>query len=55
MSTIPVYGSVKYVYADQRVAEEEGRYAKLVASFAELHGAKPDLLARSPGRVNLIG
>jgi N-acetylgalactosamine kinase len=55
MSTIPVYGSVKDVYADQRVAEEEGRYAKLVASFAELHGAKPDLLARSPGRVNLIG
>ena len=28
---------------------DAGRYAKLNAAFAELHGAKPDLLARSPG------
>ena len=30
-------------------------HAKLVAAFTETHREKPDLLARFPGRVNLIG
>ncbi len=55
MSTIPVFGDVKGVYGEQ-VGDVEQRYAKLVAAFAEAHGGeKPDLFARSPGRVNLIG
>ena len=53
MSTIPVFGDVKGVYGEQ-VGDVEQRYAKLVAAFAEAHGGeKPDLFARSPGRVNL--
>ena len=33
----------------------EERYARLIATFEEQYGGKPDLLARSPGRVDLIG
>ena len=31
------------------------RYESLVTKFEELHGRKPDFLARAPGRVNIIG
>ena len=31
------------------------RYERLVATFEERHGRKPDFLARAPGRVNIIG
>ena len=54
MSTIPVFGNVKDVYGPE-TSDVEERYAKLAAAFTQTHGEKPDLLARSPGRVNLIG
>ena len=55
MSTIPIFSDIKEVYGEQ-LGETEERYSKLLAAFAEAHdGEKPDLLARSPGRVNLIG
>ena len=54
MSTIPVFGNIKDVYGPE-TSDVEERYAKLAAAFTETHGEKPDLLARSPGRVNLIG
>ena len=54
MSTIPVFGNVNDVYGPE-TSDVEERYAKLAAAFTETHGEKPDLLARSPGRVNLIG
>lgn len=31
------------------------RYNNLIQKFTELYGRKPDFVARSPGRVNLIG
>ena len=55
MSTIPVFGNLKDVYGSETTSDVEERYAKLVAAFTATHGEKPDLLARSPGRVNLIG
>ena len=45
---------IKVVYGDQ-LGDAEERYARLIATFEEQYGGKPDLLARSPGRVNLIG
>jgi len=54
MSEIPVVNDIKVVYGEQ-LGDAEERYARLIATFEEQYGGKPDLLARSPGRVNLIG
>ena len=54
MTGVPVVNDIKVVYGDQ-LGDAEERYARLIATFEEQYGGKPDLLARSPGRVNLIG
>ena len=54
MTGVPVVNDIKVVYGDQ-LGDAEERYARLIATFEEQYGGKPDFLARSPGRVNLIG
>eukprot|EP00887_Chlorella_sp_A99_P000781 scaffold5.g781.t1 len=51
---IPVFTDLGPVYGDD-TAEATERYKKLKAAFAEKFGAPPEVFARSPGRVNLIG
>lgn len=53
---IPLYSSFEPVYGEGREAEEtRNRYAFLMAEFEKLYGGKPQVFARAPGRVNLIG
>ncbi|ONK61691.1 uncharacterized protein A4U43_C08F32570 [Asparagus officinalis] len=54
---IPIFSSLAPVYGDGSSLEEaELRIKNLKSKFAELFdGDQPDLFARSPGRVNLIG
>ncbi|KAJ1719132.1 galactokinase, partial [Coemansia biformis] len=37
------------------VGAQERRHAQLSRAFADMYGAAPDIVARAPGRVNLIG
>ncbi len=57
---VPQVTSLKDVYADspdaQTIAvEHETRWKHLLTSFNKTYGSKPDFVARSPGRVNIIG
>ena len=53
---IPTFSSLDPVYGDGSPLEEaQLRIQALKSKFAELFGDQPDLFARSPGRVNLIG
>ncbi|XP_010259220.1 PREDICTED: galactokinase [Nelumbo nucifera] len=54
--SIPVYSTLEPVYGDESQLEEaQLRFDKLKAKFLEVFGHQPDVFARSPGRVNLIG
>ncbi|KAJ2665415.1 galactokinase [Coemansia sp. RSA 1200] len=37
------------------VGAQSQRYGRLVSAFTAAYGAKPDFIARAPGRVNIIG
>ncbi|KAI4303118.1 hypothetical protein MLD38_038787 [Melastoma candidum] len=53
---IPVFSSLEQVYGDSSQLEEaQLRFDRLKARFQQVFGHAPDLFARSPGRVNLIG
>ncbi|KAK4770883.1 hypothetical protein SAY87_031415 [Trapa incisa] len=53
---IAVYSSLEPVYGEgSQVDEAQLRFDKLKAKFSEVFGGFPDVFARSPGRVNLIG
>ncbi|XP_042452181.1 galactokinase-like [Zingiber officinale] len=53
---IPFYSSLDPVYGDGSLLEEaQIRFQTVKAKFVELFGREPQLYARSPGRVNLIG
>ncbi|KAM7279429.1 hypothetical protein ACFE04_006563 [Oxalis oulophora] len=55
-STIPIYSSLEAVYGDGSPLEEaQLRFHTLRSKFLQFFGHQPDLYARSPGRVNLIG
>ncbi|KAF9917043.1 galactokinase [Linnemannia zychae] len=53
--TIPVIDDISILYSEPKLAGARSRWAGLVRSFEELYGRVPDFIARSPGRVNLIG
>ncbi|KAJ2318697.1 galactokinase [Coemansia sp. Cherry 401B] len=50
----PIAKSLSDIYS-LNVDAQSQRYAHLVAKFAEIYGAKPEFVARAPGRVNIIG
>ncbi|KAJ9154626.1 hypothetical protein P3X46_027945 [Hevea brasiliensis] len=53
---IPIYSSLEPVYGDGSPLEEaQLRFDRLKSKFLEVFGHPPDVYARSPGRVNLIG
>ncbi|KAG0567930.1 hypothetical protein KC19_7G173000 [Ceratodon purpureus] len=53
---VPVFTSLAEVYGDgPRLEEQSCRYEKLRQQFVHHFGREPELFARAPGRVNLIG
>ncbi|KAI8140906.1 galactokinase [Fennellomyces sp. T-0311] len=52
---VPSYDSLDKIYDTAALAKQGPRYNALVEKFTSLYGRKPDFIARSPGRVNLIG
>ncbi|KAF3456380.1 hypothetical protein FNV43_RR01030 [Rhamnella rubrinervis] len=53
---IPVYSNLEAVYGDGSQLEEAHlRFDTLKSKFLQVFGHPPDVFARSPGRVNLIG
>ncbi|KAA8527349.1 hypothetical protein F0562_034936 [Nyssa sinensis] len=53
---VPTYSTLEPVYGDGSPLEEaQLRFDKLKSKFIEVFGHPPDVYARSPGRVNLIG
>ncbi|EEF43117.1 galactokinase, putative [Ricinus communis] len=53
---VPLYSSLEPVYGDgSQLEEAQLRFDKLKSKFLEVFGHPPDVFARSPGRVNLIG
>ena len=49
----PVFQSLEDF--SQESTQNKQRYERLVTTFEERHGRKPEFLARAPGRVNIIG
>ncbi|KAK9686744.1 galactokinase [Basidiobolus ranarum] len=52
---VPVAHSIADIYAQTRVEHEVTRYRSLIDSFKATYGFEPEFVARSPGRVNIIG
>ncbi|XP_027350681.1 galactokinase-like [Abrus precatorius] len=53
---VPIYEALDAVYGEGSQLEvERRRYDGLRCKFAELFGHPPEVIGRSPGRVNLIG
>ncbi|TYI41638.1 hypothetical protein ES332_A01G039800v1 [Gossypium tomentosum] len=53
---IPIYSSLEPVYGEgSQLEEAKLRFGKLKSKFLEVFGHPPEVFARSPGRVNLIG
>ena len=53
---VPVVKDIDKIYPDDALASQRKRYEKLRARFMEIYqGKEPQFVARSPGRVNLIG
>ncbi|KAL2611609.1 hypothetical protein R1flu_023301 [Riccia fluitans] len=53
---IPVYSSLQEVYGKgEKLSKAQSRYQILKRKFFEYYGHIPELYARAPGRVNLIG
>eukprot|EP01104_Vermistella_antarctica_P013087 TRINITY_DN3903_c2_g2_i1.p1 TRINITY_DN3903_c2_g2~~TRINITY_DN3903_c2_g2_i1.p1 ORF type:complete len:381 (-),score=59.98 TRINITY_DN3903_c2_g2_i1:4-1146(-) len=51
----PAIVSIATTYPDDRVLEQQQRYAALSEAFEKEYGVSPSFFARAPGRVNLIG
>lgn len=53
---VPIYKSLEPVYGDgSQLEEAQLRFKNLKSKFIQFFGHPPDVYARSPGRVNLIG
>ncbi|KAK4405451.1 Galactokinase [Sesamum angolense] len=53
---VPIFTSLEPVYGTgSQLEEAELRFNKLKSKFIDFFGQPPDIYARSPGRVNLIG
>ncbi|KAL4283167.1 hypothetical protein GQ457_16G031140 [Hibiscus cannabinus] len=53
---VPVYSSLEPVYGEgSQLEEAELRFGQLKSEFLQVFAHPPDVFARSPGRVNLIG
>ena len=52
---VPTATSLRDIYPEDAVPVETKRWEKLLARFKEVHGRQAEFVARSPGRVNIIG
>ncbi|KAM3509630.1 hypothetical protein MY11210_006230 [Beauveria gryllotalpidicola] len=56
MASVPVVKSLADIYPDDALAQQTSRWNALYARFRSAYAdAVPDFVARSPGRVNIIG
>ncbi|KAG0254699.1 galactokinase [Mortierella polycephala] len=54
-STIPIIDDISVLYSEAKIASARARWSDLSIRFEKMYGRVPDFIARSPGRVNLIG
>ena len=52
---VPTATSLRDIYPEDALPVETKRWESLLAKFKELYGKQADFVARSPGRVNIIG
>ena len=53
---VPVVNDIDQIYPDIGLASQKQRYENIQTRFTKMYGGrKPEFVARSPGRVNLIG
>ncbi|KAF3784977.1 Galactokinase [Nymphaea thermarum] len=53
---VPIFTTLEPVYGEGSLLDEASvRFDRLKSTFSELYGCQPDVFARAPGRVNLIG
>ncbi|KAI4276402.1 MAG: hypothetical protein LQ337_002501 [Flavoplaca oasis] len=52
---VPVTQSIESLYPNANIPAQQKRWQILMAHFEEKYGKRPLFVARSPGRVNLIG
>lgn len=52
---VPILNSMNSLYPEANLASQKERWRDLLNHFEEKYGRKPAFVARSPGRVNLIG
>ncbi|MCJ1418876.1 galactokinase [Xylographa parallela] len=52
---VPISKSLDFVYEAASLPDQQKRWDALRSRFASLYGGQPDFIARSPGRVNIIG
>ncbi|KAJ9546388.1 hypothetical protein OSB04_018931 [Centaurea solstitialis] len=53
---VPIFSKLDFVYGDgSQLEEAELRFSLLNSKFKQIFGHLPDIYARAPGRVNLIG
>ncbi len=52
---VPVAKSLKDIYTEDAIEGQTGRWETLLKQFKTNYGQTPDFVARSPGRVNIIG
>jgi len=53
--SVPTATSLKDIYPEDAIQTQVGRWEHLLHRFTEEYGEPPEFVARSPGRVNLIG
>ena len=53
--SVPIATSLRDIYPEDAVPVETKRWESVLARFKEVHGRQAEFVARSPGRVNIIG
>lgn len=53
--SVPVAHGIEAVYPPEAVQQQQKRWSHLSSRFSEIYGQSPEFIARSPGRVNVIG
>lgn len=52
---VPTATSLRDIYPEDAVPVQTKRWERILAKFEETYGKKAEFVARSPGRVNIIG
>ncbi|EME41865.1 hypothetical protein DOTSEDRAFT_177254 [Dothistroma septosporum NZE10] len=52
---VPTTHSLSDIYPEDALKSQTARWNSLLSKFQDTYGQKPDFVARSPGRVNIIG